>query len=55
MRAALTTPAVNCATNPYSAGMISAALEYVAKHNAVCLEETLKNNRADSKLFASEF
>jgi hypothetical protein len=39
----------------FSAGLISAALTYVAKHKAVCLEETLKNNRADSKPFASEF
>jgi hypothetical protein len=38
-----------------SAGMISAALDHLATHKAVCLEEILKNSREDSKRFANEF
>ena len=38
-----------------SAGMISAALEHLATHRAVCLEEILKISREDSKLFTNEF
>ena len=38
-----------------SVGMISAALEHLATHRAVSLEEILKNSREDSKRFANEF
>jgi hypothetical protein len=37
------------------AGLILAALEHLAKNRSLCLEETLKKSREDSKEFASEF
>jgi len=40
---------------PLPAGLILAALEYLAKNRGICLEETLKKSREDSKGFASEF